>query len=97
MASLSSERAKSNLASCMKRGALPLKENKVPVLPHRSRSDEIQLLPECVELTLSLFVQNQPAERLVISKVTAHKVETGAEEPALVPLACFQCAVGSDT
>src|SRR5262249_11184834 len=60
-----------------------LEEDKVLVLPDGIESNEMQLFPERVELAPAGLVQNQRAQRSVITVITLHQVEAGTEQAAL--------------
>ncbi len=81
--SLSSTRAKSNRASCMNRGG-SARSKKMKSLYCRigDEADEIELVPERVELAAAGLVEHQLAERRVVAEVALHQVEAGREQPA---------------
>ena len=72
-------------------GALEPEEARV--LPHRGAGDEVELLPEPVELALALLVEHQLVERAVVAEVARHAVEAGAQEPARVLLLLLRVEV----
>src|SRR5262249_48866720 len=47
-----------------------LEENIIPVLPQWGKRDEIELFPEGVELPPPGLIENEPAERRIIPKVS---------------------------
>ena len=85
-ASLSSARAKSNSGARMNRRVGPLEPEEARVLPHRGAGDEVELVPEAVELAPARLVEHQLIERGVVAEVARHAVKAGAEQPARVPL-----------
>ena len=65
----------------MKRESVRSNQRKLGVLPHRGAGDEVELLPEAVELPLPVVVEHQLVERAVVAEVARHAVEPGAEQP----------------
>jgi hypothetical protein len=46
--------------------------------------DELELIPEGLQLLLALLVENQLAEGRIVARVSHHVVESGAQQPALI-------------
>src|SRR5262249_54815836 len=58
-------------------------ENEVLVLPHGIQGDEVQFVPECVDLALFRLIEDQLAQWLVIAVVAVHQVKASAKEASL--------------
>src|SRR5687767_14143052 len=61
-----------------------LVEEELDVRARRVACDELELVPQRLQLFLSLFVQQQFAQRRVVARVAHHVVEARAQQPALV-------------
>jgi len=60
-----------------------LEEDEILVLPHRDESDEIQLVPECIQLASFALIEDQIAQRRVVAEIAHHQVEAGCQRPPL--------------
>ena len=93
-ASGSSARTKSKSGSPRRK---PLLGALVPeiarILPHRQIADELELVPEPVQLATLPIVQHQLAERPIVAKIPRHAVEPGAQEPSGVALLLLRVEV----
>src|SRR4051794_6823670 len=75
-----------------------LEEDEVAVLPGRGLRDEVELLPQGIELATLLVLENQLAQRLVIAEIALHEMEAGGQRPSLpcCPRVEVGTAIGND-